>query len=243
MVNKLQLISSPGVLNLNPKNQRIKSMKNTYFIKIPKSIKIFFIILHFVFGQDYGFGNLFGTKTKAFLKYYSTLITLAIFVILVLPFNMIGGEVWYWCALIECMTNFYILKTAQYNVYNFLYDIHAAEKINVLENEIFGVITAIYATVMFTAKVVEFAIYCFFDYNMFCEINHIYLILYAFCCHAVSLMYEVLIIICFYIYAYVKNMERSLNQSQDMTKFIERYDRIAEYQDKIRRIFDCFVSI
>lgn len=245
MINKLLHIYNQGI-KPTPDNNEMASTKNNYFkksSKIPKSIKIFFLILHFTFGQDFGFGNLFQKKTAVFLKYYSAILALTTTIILLGPFTFIGHKVWYWCTLTECVVNFCILKTAKYSVYSLLSDLHAAERNAVLEKETFGVIIFIYAFIMFIAKGFAMIIRCMFDSNLYCEsMNHTYLTFYAICCHAVDLMPEAQIVIRFYIYAYVKNMARSLKQDKDINKFIERYDKIADCQDKIRRLCDYFVS-
>lgn len=204
---------------------------------------MYFLILHIMFGQDFGFGNLFKKKTASLLKYYSTILTLMSFAILMWPFKIGYQEVWYWCTIIHCVFNFCILKTAKYSVYNFLFDMHAAERIVVLEKETFGVLISVYALTMFIAKDIIFAIFCMFDLNLYCQFNHFYFAFYAICCHAVDLMHETQIVVYFYIYAYVKNMKRCLEDDRDINKLVERYDKIFDCQDKIRRLRDYFVSI
>lgn len=222
-------------------------MKNNYLrkvSKIPKSIKLFFLILHLTFGLDFGFGNLFGKKTAQFLKYYSTVLALVTFVILIYPFELVGDQVWYWCTVLQCLVNFCIQKTARYTVYNLLFDIHAAERINVLEKESFGVITSMYALMMFVLKGFAFAVICMFEHHLYYErLNLVYLIFYAACTFATDLIPDTQIVSRFYIYAYVKNMEMSLKQDQDINKLIERYDKIVDYQDNIRHLCDNVVSI
>lgn len=224
-----------------------KSRKNNHIkksSKIPLSIKIYFLILHLFFAQDFGFQNLMKKRTADILKYYSALLTLTNFVILVWPFMIAYQDVWYWCAILQCVANFCILtNSAKYTMYNFLSDIHAAERIAALETETFGIIMATYIAIMYIGKELIFAFSCMFDFNAYCDMNYFNLVLYAISCHAVDFMQESQILVRLYIYLYVKNMERSLKEDQDISKFIVRYDRIADCQDKIRRLSDYFVSI
>lgn len=245
-MNKLQYISIQDTQKPNSENMQVKRMKNNYLgnsSKIPKSVRIFFLVLHLMFGQDFGFGNLFKKKTATFVKYYSKLIALTMTIILVLPFKLAGYEVWYWCTVAECVVNFCILKTAKYTVFNLLCDIHTAERIDVIEKETFGVVTSVYVISMFILKGYVVAMRCVFDNNLYCEMmNYTYVALYALCCNALDFMPEAQIVVRFYIYAYVNNIERSLDQDQDMNKLIEKYNKIANCQDKIRRLCDYFVS-
>lgn len=221
-------------------------MKNNYFkqsSKIPKSIKFFFLILHVIFGQDFGFGDLIGNKKIAqFFKYYSVVIALSMFVCLLCLFKVVGQEVWYWCILLECVVNLCILNTTKYTVYNLLSEIHAAEKIDVLEKEIFGVIISLYALGMFLAKGFIY-IMPLCKYILYHNIFYIYYALYSTCYMILDLMPEAQIFVRFYIYASVKNMAHCLEQDQDLNKFVKRYDKIADCQDKIRRLCDYIVSI
>lgn len=241
-----QTSHTQDTLKLNREGKEMKSMKNNYtaeMFKIPISIKIYFLMLHMMFGQDFGFGYLFRKNTARFLKYYSCILTSTIFVILAWPFEISYLDAWYWCTLIECIMNFCILKTTKYTVYNFLSDMHAAERIEALEKETFGVITFLYASGMIIVKILIFASFCIFDKNLYCEFNRFYLTFYTVYCHATDLMPEVQFVIRFYIYAYVKNMERSLKQDQDISKLIERYNKIADCQNEIRHLCDYFVSM
>lgn len=207
------------------------------------SIKIYFLILHLLFAQDFGFGNLFRKRTAELFKYYTVVLTLTNFVILLWPLMIAYQEVWYWCAVVQCVLNFCILKkTAKYTMYNFLSDIHAAETIVTLEKETFGLIMATYILIMFIIKELIFATFCVFDFSVYCDMNYFNLVFYAISCHAVDFMHESQIVVRFYIYLYVKNMESSLNQDQNVNKLIGRYDRIADCQDKIRCLCDYFVS-
>lgn len=159
-------------------------------------------------------------------------------------FTLPVGDVWYWCTLTEYVVNFCILKSSKYNVFDLIADIHAAENIDTLENVAFGVITSLYALGMYIAKVSLTIIICIFDNidtNIFCNTT-IYDAFYCIYFYAFDLMHDAQIIIRFYIYAYVKNIERSLSRDQDINKFIERYSKIADCQDKIRQLCDYLVS-
>lgn len=161
------------------------------------------------------------------------------------PFNLVAEDGWFWCNLLECVMNFCILKTAKYTVYDFLSDIHATERIDVLEKEAFGVIISLYALGMLLAKVLIFNIFCVYEYDhaVYCKINPSYLIFYTVYFHGMDSVHDAQIIIRYYIYAYVKNMKRSLHQDQNLNKFIEQYDKIVDCQDKIRRLCDYLVSL
>lgn len=231
-------------MRTTPKNKQVNNNFLRKSSEIPYSIKTFFLILHLIFGQDFGFGNLFRKKTARLLKHYSTFLMLTTIVIVIWPYNLARKQVWYWCTIIECMVNFFILKTVRYSVYNLLSDIHTAEQVAVLEKETFGVIMSTYALVMLLLKLFVFTVTCIFDSNLYCEgLNHIYLTFYAVHSHAIDLIPEAQIVIRFYIYAYVKNMESILKTDQDLNKFVERYDKITHCQDKIRHISDYCVSI
>lgn len=222
-------------------------MRNNYFEekpKIPTSIKIYFLILHLVFGQDFGFGNLLGKKITKLLEYHSAALALTTFVILIWPLELVGQQLWYWCAIFECVVNFCILKVTKHAVFNFISDIHATERIDVLENQTFGAATSIFALVMFTVKGIAVITQCMYNSNIYCEkMNNVFHAFYSVCCHALDLMPHFQIVVRFYIYAYVKNMGRSLKQDKDINKFVETYNKIADLQDKIRSLCDYSVSI
>lgn len=247
MIDKLWYIYTQGTLKPKPEDMKMKSNRESYLkktSKIPKSIQIFFLIVHLMFGLDFGFGNLFSKKIMKLLKYYSAVVALTTFVIIIWPFAFVGDQVWYWCIIFECTVNFYIMKTTKYTLYNFLSDIHNADSIAILENESFGILTSMYALVLLLVKGFSVAIRCIFDYSINCvNLNPTHHAFYAAVGHAADLMPESQIIVRFYIYAYIKNMENYFNQDRDMNKFIERYDKIADYQDKIRRLPDNLVSI
>lgn len=229
---------------------QVNPYMNNYFrrrSKIPKSIKIFFLILHLMFGHDFGFGNLFRKKVATFLKYHSVLITLVRFVTLLLPFKQVGGEFWYWFNLTECAINFSMLRCAKYTVFNLLSDIHAAERIPVLEKETFGVFTALYAFTMVTVQGLLVGLRCTFDDDdiiVYCVKMHpLYLTFYVLCPVGMALIPDSEIVIYYYIYAYVIKMKQSLKQDLDIQMFIDRYNKIAYCYDRIRHVCSKIVSI
>lgn len=119
-----------------------------------------------MFGHDFGFGNLFKKKTAKLLKYYSAVVALTSFVILIWPLEVFGQhQILFWFITSECAANFYTLKTSKYTVYYLIFDVHNAESIDVLEKEIFGVIMSSYVLGIFIVKVFLTAIKCIFGYN------------------------------------------------------------------------------
>lgn len=247
MTNEVQYISNHDTLKPEPKNiKQEKSMENNYIkphSRIPKSIRIYFLICHFIFGHNFGFPNLLCRKSSKIYKYFSAVLALTTFFMLAWPFKTLGQTVWYWTKVVECMLNFCILLTTKYTVYNFLSDIHAAERIAVLENETYGFIISIYSLGMLIIKGLMVAMTCIFDNDDYCEMTPAYLSFYMIYAYALDVMHDSQIIIRFYIYVYVKNMERSLKQDHDINKFITRYEKIVHCQDKIRRLCDSTVSI
>lgn len=211
-----------------------KPSMNNYFrkkSKIPMSIKIFFLILHLLFGYDFGFSNLFKNKISKLLKFYSTVLTTIICVTAVLP--MRGYDIW--VISMQYLIHFCILKSAEYTVYHLLSDIHAAERIDDLEKETFGIITATYAFVMFIANGAVIAL----RYMS----NNIYLIFVVYAYLGIYLYTASEIVIYYYVYTYIKNMKKSLKYEKDINKLIARYNNIADCFNKIRRLCDNIVSI
>lgn len=247
MTNIVQYISTHDALKPEHDNMQVKISYNNYLkisSKIPISIKIYFLTLHLMFGQDFGFGHLFSKKTAELLKYYTAVVALTPIVILIIwSHDFFGGYAWYSLTIFECVVNFSMLKISKYTVYNFLSEIHAAERIFVIEKEHFGVIILIYTLGMVIAKVFLLAIICIFDNDERCKKNPLNVGLLVVCYNAVDLVHDAQIIIRFYIYASVNKLKRSLTQEQDLNKFIKRYNKIADCQDKIRLLCDYLVSI
>lgn len=72
--------------------------------------------------------------------------------------------------------------------------------------------------------------------------NLTYVIITLACLHGLNIMHDAQLIAGFYIYAYVKNLERSLKHEQDMNKFLDRYNKITDCQDKFQPLCDYIVS-
>lgn len=214
--------------------------------RIPKSTKIFFLILHLVFGYDFGFSNIFKKKIAIFIKYYSLILTSAMLVALIAPVKVLSTDMLYWFSFMQFVMNIFILKSAKYTVYKLLSDIHSTERIAVLEKEIFGIAIVMGSFIILIARVslaaVNRLVYnedsC--NYN---ELHPIYTTFHLFCYYGNHLYTASENVIYFYIYTYVKNMKSCLNEDKDINKFITRYNTITNCYDRIRRLCDNIVSI
>lgn len=247
-VNRLQCAPRKYTLKPTLENMQGKPSMNNYFrkmSKIPKSMKIFFIILYLIFGYDFGFSKLFKKKIAKLFKCYSVVLTTATFVSLMLYLKEIGSNPWLYLYSIHYVGNFCILKCAKYTVYNLLSDIHAAEQIADLEKKNLGYITTAYAlaTVIPTGIVLTFRlVFANEQFEPLRKMHPLIIVLYVICYFGVDLYIEAEIIIYYYMYSYVKNMKKSLEQDKDVNKFITSYNKIADYYNKIRRLCDNIVS-
>lgn len=212
--------------------------------KIPKSIKVFFVIIHIIYGYDFGFINLSQKKIASLFKYYSLVLTIIIFIALFIFFKLLRGEVWFWVNFIENIVYLCILKSVKYNVYNLLSDIHVAERIAVLEKETFGVITATCAISVYIGKAEIFSchLYSNENHNIFNRLTPIGLVIYLLFVLGKDFIHACELVIYHYIYTYVKNMKSSLKQYEDIDNFFARYNKIADCYDKIRHLCDNIVS-
>lgn len=74
-----------------------------------KSLTVFFISIHILFGIDHGFANLFKGKVKSILKTYSTLLFIIIILAVLHPFTNLSKTIWYWINALGLILNFIML--------------------------------------------------------------------------------------------------------------------------------------
>lgn len=208
-----------------------------------KSLIVFFLSLHLLFGIDYGFAGLFRRKIKNILTLHSTLLSIFILVVVLFPYNTIHMLIWYWLTALECLLYIMVLKTPKYAVYNFITDLQNLNCISSL-SESFGVWVSLYSYSMFISKLSLVFFRCFYGNTSNC---HDYEpgvhALYAIFSNVLDFVPISATIIYYLIYCCIINLSESLEKEMNVSKFLNLYRDIADCCDKIRPFYDNIVSI
>lgn len=208
-----------------------------------KSLKLFFLSLHLFFGIDYGFAGLFKVKIKNILTLYSTLISIFILIVILLPYNTIHLLIWYWLTAFECLLYTVLLKTVKYSVYNFITDLQNLNCLSGL-SESFGIWVSLYSYSMFISKLSLVFFRCFYGNTSNCHdyepgVHE----LYAIFSNVLDFVPISAIIIYYLMHSSIVYLRETFEKDMDVSKFLSLYRAIADCCDKIRPFFDNIVSI
>lgn len=210
---------------------------------IPKSITVFFLMLMGL-GADFGASAILSGRIRTVVKFYMIFFIVVNVIILASAFNILFVELWYWSSLFTGILNFVMFNKTKYKLYNFVKDMHDLGKgITTIERETFGVIISMYSVTMSVSLLLLTWYRCDYDKQYFCkEFSVEHITLYTFACLSVDVVTMVQIIICYYIYCYVKFLRTSLESDLNIDTFKKRFMALAESCDKIRPFHNVMVS-
>lgn len=219
---------------------------------IPKCLVALFLTLNFVFGFDFGFINYFDKKNQKIAQFATLLVNIHVIAMLSLPFSYITIEpvdaAWRLCGLLQYVIDFIVLNCTKYKLYNFLIDVSVIDfgKSNkfVEVNVFCGFIIIAY---VFGIQIIKYAIYIYYCKNeliMDPLLLPVHYAFYGIWCNGMDLVSFTLIVIQYYIYHSLKNVNEYVRKvTVNINNVVEQYEAIVDCYDRIMPLYDKIVSI
>lgn len=212
---------------------------------VSKTVFVYFMILNFGWGIDYGFIGLLSQNFRNVAHKVSILISIFVTLILLSPLILSPIEnYWYFIFFLQYVIYVMILKLTKYTAYGLVISINKIdENIKELKSESLGIIAALYSFGLLIFKIILFYFYCFANENANCAAMPIPYYIYGIWYLSSDLVHGILIFINYCIYCYVKNLKSDVQNLIDAENILKRYEAIARCYDKITILYDSLVSV
>lgn len=224
-------------------------LKNTYFKektkspKIPTSVYVFFLILLFVFGLDFGFKQFLKKKIRIVANCIQVFIIFVILIIQILPVarpNVYDYYLYFY--IVSYVFHYIYLYRAKYTLCDLMIDVHGLiDKNTTMVKNRAGRIILIHITLTCVTKYAFCILNCILHRSI-CLGSIIPGYIH---CIPVMVLDEIVIIhilINYYIYIAVKYIKESMKKV-DTSLLLNNFVRVADSWDKIKPLYTRLVSI
>lgn len=227
-------------------SKNISTKKRRNVLKLPTSIKAFFLTLHVCYGIDFGFGILLNkTLRKTILLVNYILIAVNVIAGVTIPNRYLAKKPTFWVCLVQYTGSFILIRMFKYRIYDFIVEANAIlYRMSESKTKLLRIIVIVPPAVLIARMIILIFVSCSFRLKR-CE-SLIKTFLYVNYNHYNDLVMDLNgvseIIIFYYIKCCIQDWEELLKRpGQDMKIALMRYAAIADCYDKIRPLYDVMV--
>lgn len=213
--------------------------------KIPKLIIYYFLTSQLCFGVDFGFGAISKKRYRYILMFLSNVTSAVYIAIILAPVTEMSNEVIFWSIVFEYMIYVIALKIISYKILNLMIELNEIFEMRAEEKRNMCVLALAYTLFLIIVKLVFQMTKCFYnksDLTKCARFHWILNIFYGFPYCSLDMIAVSQVIIVYCIYCNMKKLAESLNAEQDLQSFVMRYVSIIDCYDKIKPVYNTFVS-
>lgn len=232
------------MFNLRSPQKHYKKLYKAKFRNIPLSVIVFGLTSQLCFGINFGFAAVLKKKIRKVVKYITFIVSIGYIAITILLAAQLYEKSMSFFSF-EYIPYFVILNTGKYTICNLVVDVSEIYIVKAGELKFLNILTLYYTLIMFLIKTAFIVVSYHMDsISVFFNLNIPYLVLYCIPSLGLDMLAVSQIIVYYFIFIYVRDLNKTVKKFKTNLDFTEkRYKDIADCVDKIRPLYDKFVSM